>query len=51
MVALQRVFLWEKVSKLADKLESNAISCFTIGERKLMFLARVILRKTIKVRN
>lgn len=49
MVALQRVFLWEKVSKLTDKLETDATNCFTMGERKMMFLARVILRNTVKV--
>ncbi|XP_046423906.1 ATP-binding cassette sub-family C member 12-like isoform X1 [Neodiprion fabricii] len=49
MVALQRVFLWEKVSKLEEKLESDATNCFTAGERKLIFFARVILRKTIKI--
>ncbi|XP_048504960.1 ATP-binding cassette sub-family C member 12-like isoform X2 [Athalia rosae] len=49
MQALQTVFLWEKVSKLANKLETDASNCFTTGERKLMYLARVILRKSVKI--
>ncbi|XP_015584706.1 multidrug resistance-associated protein 9 isoform X2 [Cephus cinctus] len=49
MTVLQRVFLWEKVSKLSDKLETDARHIFTTGEKKLMFLARAILKKTSKI--
>ncbi|XP_012284060.1 multidrug resistance-associated protein 9 isoform X2 [Orussus abietinus] len=49
MAALQKVYLWEKVSKLAEKLESNSRNVFTKYERRLIFFARAILKKTTKI--
>lgn len=49
MSALQRVYLWEKVARLPDKLLSDVLHLFTVSERILIFLARAILHKRIKV--
>ncbi|XP_057332166.1 ATP-binding cassette sub-family C member 11-like isoform X1 [Microplitis mediator] len=47
MEALQKVFLWEKISKLDDKLDSSAGNLFSVTEKKLLSLARIYLNSTV----
>lgn len=49
MIALQRVLLWEKVSRLTKKLDSAASTLFNVWEKKLLFLARALLNSSSKV--
>ncbi|XP_043289831.1 ATP-binding cassette sub-family C member 12-like isoform X2 [Venturia canescens] len=49
MMALQKVCLWEKVSKLPNKLESSANVTFKLWEKKLLFLARALLNNSSKI--
>ena len=49
MVVLQKLSLWEKVSKFPKKMDSPASSLFTVWERKLLFLARSLLNCCSKV--
>lgn len=44
--ALQKVFLWEKISKLDYKLDSSAGNLFNVTEKKLLSLARIYLNST-----
>lgn len=46
MDVLQKVFLWEKISKLDNKLDSNASNLFSVTEKKLLSLARIYLNST-----
>ncbi|CAD6213841.1 GSCOCG00011090001-RA-CDS [Cotesia congregata] len=47
MDALQKVFLWEKISKFDNKLDSNASNLFSVTEKKLLSLARIYLNSTV----
>lgn len=49
MMVLQKVCLWEKISKLPNKLESSANVIFKLWEKKLLFLARALLNDSSKV--
>lgn len=49
MRVLQKVQLWEKVSKMPDKLVSDSCHLFTIYEKVLIFLARALLNERTKV--
>ena len=51
MSALQKVYLWEKISRLPNKLLSDSSNLFTTCERILIFLTRAILNDRIKVNN
>ncbi|OXU29329.1 hypothetical protein TSAR_006531 [Trichomalopsis sarcophagae] len=49
MRVLQKVQLWEKVSKMPDKLVSDSCHLFTIYEKVLIFLARALLNERTKI--
>ncbi|XP_014203938.1 multidrug resistance-associated protein 5-like [Copidosoma floridanum] len=49
MRVLQRVYLWEKVSRLPEKLVSDSRHLFTVYERILIFLARALLNESTKI--
>ena len=49
MMALQRVYLWEKVSKLPNKLFSDSRHMFNVYEKILVFLARALLNNHVKI--
>ncbi|XP_058795165.1 ATP-binding cassette sub-family C member 12-like isoform X2 [Phymastichus coffea] len=49
MKVLQKVYLWEKVSKLPDKLMSDACHLFTATERVMLYLARALLSEHTKI--
>lgn len=47
MAVLQKVYLWEKISKLENKLDTDANSVFfSIFEKKCLLLARIYLNST-----
>lgn len=52
MAVLQKFNLWDKISKLDDKLAADANNAFfSITEKKLLFLARIYLNTYCFSRN
>ncbi|KAL7290173.1 hypothetical protein TKK_0015884 [Trichogramma kaykai] len=49
MMILQKVYLWEKILRLPEKLVSNSRNLFNVYEKILIFLARALLSEHVKI--